>query len=96
MIIMSQSGKILCNSEYINKYTISDKPDAFLISAGFGGNELPVTLGRYKNAQEAISAMAELAASLGGGQTLFYMPESIIFAEQEHKRDARTKRKGGS
>lgn len=96
MIIMSQSGRIICNSEYIDRYTISDKPDAVLISAGFGGKEQAVTLGRYKDETEAMAAMSELADSLGGGQTLFYMPESVLFVEQKQIKDSRVKRKGGS
>lgn len=96
MIIMSQSGRIICNSEHIDRYTISDKPDAVLVSAGFGGNEQAVTLGRYKDEAEARAAMSELAASLGGGQTLFYMPESTLFVEQKQIKDSRVKRKGGS
>ena len=93
---MSQTNRIICNSEYIDRYTISDKPDAIIISAGFCGQDKAVTLGRYKDEEEAKFALSELSVSLAGGQTIFYMPESVLFVEQEHIKDARVKRRGGS
>lgn len=96
MIIMSQSGRIVCNSDYIDRYTISAKPDAFIIAAGFGSKDQAVTLGRYKDETEARAAMSELASALGGGQALFYMPDSKLFCEQERIKDARVERKGSS
>lgn len=96
MIIVAQSYRIVCNSDYIDRYTISEKPDAVVISAGFGEKERAVTLGRYKDEVEAMNALSNLAVDLAGGQTLFYMPESVLFSEQAHIKDARTKRRGGS
>lgn len=92
---MSQNGRIIVNSEYTDHYSIAAKDDAVLIVAGCHGGR-PVTLGRYKEEKEASSALGELYAALIGGQSGFDMPESRLFAEEYIKKDARTKRRGGS
>ena len=96
MIIASQSGRIIINTEYVDRYTISNKPDAVLVTAGFGGSERAVTLGRYVDEDEASKAMTEIALAISGGQAILYMPESILTCEERHIKDARTRRKGGS
>lgn len=96
MIIVSQSGRMVCKAEYIERYTIANKPDATLIAAGFYNQTQAATLGRYKDEEEAMAVLADLALALGGGQTIYYMPESTLYDEQEHIKDARTRRKGGS
>jgi hypothetical protein len=93
--IMSQNGHIVVNSEHTDHYNIAVKDDATLVVAGICDGR-PVTLGRYRDEKEAVSALGELYAALVGGQSGFDMPESLLFAEERRIRDARTKRKGGS
>lgn len=93
--VMSQSGKTVVNTEYVDHYSISAKNDAVLVMAGYHGDHV-VTLGRYKDEKEAVSALSELYTALIHGRSGFNMPDGTLFAEQHRIMDARTKRKGGS
>lgn len=96
MYIMNSEGTQIINSEFIERFLISEKPDAVLVVLSYGNERPAKTLARYKDLREAKSAMGDLMAALAGGQAYFTMPESILFAQERIKHDARTKRKGGS
>ncbi|MBQ8918762.1 MAG: hypothetical protein IJ056_01450 [Acidaminococcaceae bacterium] len=97
MLIFNSNGTKLVNSEAVTHYTISENPDAVLIMAGMSiTNSPPVSLERYGSMAEAKGALAELAAALSSQCEVFYMPMSVLRNQQERKRDARVKRKGGS
>ncbi|MBQ9283861.1 MAG: hypothetical protein IJ773_03950 [Lachnospiraceae bacterium] len=97
MLIFNSNGTKLVNSEAVTHYTLSDNPDAVVIMAGMSNTgSPPVSLERYGTLAEAKEALAELAAALSSGGEVFYMPMSVLRNQQERKRDARVKRRGGS
>ena len=95
MYIMNEAGTEILNSEFVERFCIARKPDATLIVASYSENRY-VTVARYSNEKEAFRVLGELFGALAAGQTYFDMPASLMFAEQFVKKDARTKRKGGS
>lgn len=96
MYIMAAGGKQIVNSEFVERFCISEKEDSALIVASYSDVRPPVTMARYKDVKEARRAIGELMGALAGGQTYFDMPESILYYEEHIKKDARTKRRGGS
>lgn len=96
MIIMSSDGKQLLNSEHIERYCLADKSDAVLVVASYSDSRPPVTMGRYANMDEASRALGQLYVACASGDAYFDMPDSTLYHEGHRKRDARTKRKGGS
>lgn len=98
MWIVSADEKQALQSDDIQRLVIVQKSDAALIVASYSsGNDLPpVTMGRYRDTKEAKDALFELVNAAAGGQAVFYMPDTVLFHEELKKRDARTRRKGGS
>lgn len=95
MYIMKQNGRVVVNTEYVDHYNVLEKSEAVLVAANLTTGQ-PITLGQYKDAKEARQVLGELYAALIGGQSGFDMPESRLYAEEYIKKDARTKRRGGS
>ena len=97
MIIMGTTGTTIVNSERagslplvtLYRYTT-------LLVAGFGSEKKGVTIAKYEDMREAKEAMAELFDALAGGQKYYTMPDSRKYHEEKIKKDARTRRKGGS
>lgn len=96
MYIMSEDGRQIINADFPERFCLAVKPDAALIVASYGDSRPPVTMGRYSGEDEARSVMGELLTALWSGQACYYMPASRLYAEEQTKYDARTKRKGGS
>lgn len=96
MYILNSSEKEIINSNFVERFCISDKEDAALIIASYNNVRPPVTIARYKNTKEAKAALGELFAALAGGQTHFFMSDSLLYGEETIKEDARTRRRGGS
>lgn len=96
MIIMNPQGSMILNSDFVERFLIVEKSDACLIIASYNEERQPVTMARYKDNKEAKDTLMDLFIALREGQTGYFMPDSKLFYEQEIKRDARTKRKGGS
>ena len=96
MYIMAAGGKQIVNSEFVERFCLSEKGDAVLIVASYSDVRPPVTMGRYQDLAEARRVFGELMGALSGGQACYDMPESLLYAEERTKKDARTKRKGGS
>lgn len=96
MYIMAAGGKQIVNSEFVERFCIAEKEDAALIVASYSDVRPPVTMARYKDMEEARRAIGELMGALAGGQACFDMPDSILYYEEQIKKDARTKRRGGS
>ena len=96
MYIVTSDGKQIVSSEYVERFLIVDKPDAKLIVASYSDQRPAVTLGRYANDKESQGAFGQLLSALAGGQSMFYMPDSILYHGEKIIKDARTKRKGGS
>ena len=96
MMIINAAVTIIVNSEHVTKITISDKDDAVLIMAGLAGAESPVTLGRYQDLAEARENMLNLFTALYSGAAYYEMPQSKRFCGEVMKKDARSRRKGGS
>ena len=76
---------------------IVEKQDVVLIIASYSAY-LAVTIGKYADRKEADDAFFKLFNSLAGNDSSvpFTMPDSVLFHGESWKRDARTKRKGGS
>lgn len=96
MIIMNPQGSMILNSDFVERFLVVEKPDVCLIIASYHEERQPVTIARYKDMEEAKDTLVDLFGALREGQYGYFMPDSKLFYEQETKRDARTKRKGGS
>lgn len=90
------AGKQLINSNFVERFCIVEKNDAALVVASYNDTRPAVTLSRYKNMREATDVLDELMYALSGEQATFIMPDSTLYHEEIIKKDARTKRKGGS
>lgn len=96
MYILDGRKMQVVNSEFVERFCISEKPDAALILASYSSERQPITLARYKDVREAQETLGDIFGALAGGQTCYTMPDSLMFAEERIKKDARTKRRGGS
>ena len=96
MYILSGDKKQIINSDFVERFCISEKPDAALIVASYDKNAKVVTVARYRDLREAQKVLGELLCAIAGGQAYYTMPESLLYAEQRISKDARIKRKGGS
>ena len=96
MYIMAAGGKQIINSEFVERFCLSEKEDAILIVASYSDTRPPVTMARYANMDESRDALGKLMGALAGGQAYFDMPESILYYEEHVRKDARVKRRGGS
>lgn len=97
MYILNQDNREVVNTDYFAKFKLMNKPECELIVAWphVGGLD-PITLGRYKNSQEAKGVLIELCTALRNDEPFFEMPMSEFIAPEQHIYDARTKRRGGS
>lgn len=96
MFIMNEYENEIINVESVERFCMTKKTDAVLIVASYCDTRPPVTVARYKDVKEAKAALRDLFGAIEGGQACFAMPPSLLYAEEPWKRDARTKRKGGS
>lgn len=90
MWILNQEQTTLTNTETGNRFTITKKEDAVLIH--FGEH----VVGRYFTEHEAREALSSLVTAIDRENPFFEFPRSLKQDALERKRDARTKRKGGS
>lgn len=95
MYIFASDRKSILDSRYIERFCLVEKPDAFLIIASYSADRA-VTIGKYADREEAYSVLYSIYSSLDLDEQSFTMPDSRLFSEQSIKKDARTKRKGGS
>lgn len=96
MFILNSYGKEILNADFVERFCVVEKQDAALIVASYNADRPPVTIGRYADAKEARSVLQEMFIALSGGEMLYYMPESELYAYEKIEKDARTKRRGGS
>lgn len=95
MYIMNGAGTEILNADFVERFCMVKKPDATLIVASYGADRY-VTVARYQDVKEAEQAIGGLFGALAAGQAYYDMPESLMYAEQTIKKDARTRRRGGS
>lgn len=95
MYILTSDRKSIVDSSFVERFCIAEKPDAWLIVAGYSADRA-VTIGRYADRKEARSALGDLLTALAGGSNIYTMPDSVLYYGEKRKRDARTARKGGS
>lgn len=96
MYIMNERSGAIINSTFVSEFFLTKTSDSTLLSVRWNGIEKPSTLERYKTYKEATDALGALMRALETEQVTFYMPESLYYFEESVKKDARTKRKGGS
>lgn len=96
LYIMSENGKQIINTEFVERFCIVEKEDAALVVASYSDVRAPVTIGKYLDAAEAKGVLADIMAALSGVQCYYNMPGSRLFAGEYIKKDARIKRRGGS
>ncbi len=96
MFIVNGGETKIINSEFVERFEVFPKSDACLIAAIYNDVRPFVTIGRYKDKAEAQGAVRDLLSALSTKQDVFYMPESVLFAQEPYVKDARVKRKGGS
>lgn len=87
---MNADKTILANTETGKRITVSPKEDAVLII--FEGH----VYGRYFTQHEAKEVLYDLYTSILRNNIGYELPRSFKQDTFERKRDARTKRKGGS
>lgn len=90
MWILNQAQTTLTDTQTGNRFTISKKEDAVLFH--FGEH----VVGRYFSEQEAFKVMVDLVVAITNENIFFEFPCSFNQDTLERKRDARTKRRGGS
>jgi hypothetical protein len=93
MYILDAAEKTVYSSEAIERFVVSEKSDAVLVVASLGPDRCG-TLGRYHTMEEAKGVIYRLYCALASGEKSFDMPKAVTV--EQVKRDARTKRKGGS
>lgn len=99
MWIRNERQTTIINSDYVQRFFISDKGDAHVVMALSGTvspDNPPVSAGSYKTKKEAQDALLALLVALGENMIYFDMPPSLLTSEQEIIKDARVRRKGGS
>ena len=96
MYILSGDRKQIVNTEFVERICLAEKSDAALIVLSYGCDRPPVTLARYLTVREASEVLSDMFYAISGGQTYYNMPDSLICGAEVQKKDARTKRKGGS
>lgn len=94
MYILTSDKKSIIDSNFVERFCTVEKPDAVLIIASYSADRA-VTIGKYANYREAIDAFHGLFTCMKSGSD-YEMPDSVLFHGESRKRDARTKRKGGS
>lgn len=94
MYILTSDKKSIVDSNFVERFCTVEKPDAVLIIASYSVDRA-VTIGKYANYQEAKDAFYGLFTCIKSGSD-YEMPDSVLFHGEKQKRDARTKRKGGS
>ena len=82
MYILSGDKKQIINSDFVERFCISEKPDAALIVASYDKNIQLVTVARYRDLREAQKVLGELLCAIAGGQAYYTMPESLLYAER--------------
>lgn len=96
MYILNGNGTQIVSSEFVERFCVVEKEDAALIVLSYSAERPPVTLARYKDVSEAKETLSDLFGAIAGGQACYTMPESQLFGMERIKKDARTKRRGGS
>lgn len=96
MYIKDQQEYVIHDTKFIQRFHIVKKTDAWLIISSIEHDKTPDTLGRYFTEAEAKDVLDQLLKALINGDNLFEMPRSLNQDTYERKKDARTKRKGGS
>lgn len=98
MYIMTNNESQVINSDFVERFVIVEKPDAALIVASYtsASEPPPVTIGRYKDRKEAKDALRDMFSALASKFYCYTMTDSVLHFEEHIKKDARTKRKGGS
>ena len=96
MYILSGDRKQIVNIEFVERICLAEKPDAALIVASYGCDRPPVTLARCSTFKESSDVLSDMLYAISGGQAYYTMPDSLMYGEAAQKKDARTKRKGGS
>lgn len=76
MFFINEFGNELINSDFVERFVIVKKTDAALIVASYGEERPPVTLGRYADAGEAMTALFQMAYDLNDGEEAIRMKES--------------------
>ena len=97
MWIMNEREKELINCDHVQRFCIVKRSDAVLIVASYAvGDASCATVAKYKTVEEAKEALADLHAAICDNERYYVMIPSTLWDEEERKRDARVKRKGGS
>ena len=95
MYILTSDQKSIVDSGFAERFCLVEKPDACMIVASYSAERM-VTIGKYKDRAEAVDALNALYQALTYDESRFEMPDSELFHGEREKKDARTKRKGGS
>lgn len=96
MYIKDQQGYVIHDTKFIQRFHIVKKTDTWLIISSISHDKTPDTLGRYFSEAEVKDVLEQLLKALINGYGFFEMPRSLNQDTYERKKDARTKRKGGS
>lgn len=95
MYIATNNADQILNTDFVERFCVVSKSDAVLIVASYSADRY-TTIGRYKDIEEARTVCVAIYQALEEGRQGFTMPDSKYYFEEHIKKDARTKRKGGS
>lgn len=93
MYILDAERKVIYDSAGIERYVVSEKSDAVLITASLGVDR-GGTLGRYNTLKEGKDILYRLYCALASGDKYFDMPPRERM--EPIKKDTRIARHGGS
>lgn len=96
MHILNDRKGVIVDSRSVAEFFLTDTSDSTLLSLRWFGTEEPQTFERYRDRKEARDALGQLFCALSEGKATWILPESTYYFDEHIKRDARTKRKGGS
>lgn len=95
MYILNGPGKEIINSDFVERFCIVERDDAVLIVASYNADR-KATVSKYRDMKEAKNVLSDMLAAFERGDYCYEMPVSSLFYGENVKRDARTRRKGGS
>ena len=75
MWFMNRNESEIVNSEYVERFVIVKRDDAVLIVASYGETRMK-TLGRYRNEEEAGTALLNLFRAISENSEFYFMDSS--------------------
>ena len=97
MLIFTQDEKTIINLDCTGSLFIdATNPADVPVFAKTISDEKIKKIGRYESIEQAHTVLFQIVSAVDDNRTVYYAPLSCICAPEKTKKDARTRRKGGS